>query len=162
MRNHVGAKPPRLATAVEQALDIKPRGVWYSVRGSWHDWASAELPERVRPHLAVWDIGLNRGATSRIKTIRSAADVVAFGDRFGRRARGAPWQNIDWRSVAMEYDGVEVRGYGRTYRGLASEASDDLATKHLWFASIDCDSGCVWNPTALGRVERAGSVRDFA
>ena len=61
--------------------------------------------------------------------------------------------------MAAAYDGFEVRGFGRIKSGLRAE---DLMGKYTWFATLDVDCGCIWNPAALAGAARAGAVRDFA
>lgn len=162
LRTHIGRARPRLPDPVEQqAYDLKPRGLWYSIRGPWHDRAPEGAPGRAGPPDAVWDVGLARGATRRIATLRTARDVSEFGERFAARV-GLPWDVVEWGRVAASYDGVEVRGFGRISRELAAAVPpDELTRRYKWFSSLDADCGCVWNPCAVSAVSRAGEARDF-
>jgi hypothetical protein len=63
----------------------------------------------------------------------------ALDQRFGERT-----MMIDWRRVASVYDGIIIAPYQWSRR---------LDGGARWYYGWDCASGCIWNATAIARVE---------
>ena len=116
-------------------LDVKPRGLWWSVDGDWERWCRAED----------WTIGQHRNEIiadmSRILQLKTVSDIDLFHAEF----TSANQLYIKWPVVAWEWAGIEIAPYqwDRRHNGHASR----------WYYGWDCASGCVWDVNAISLVQ---------
>ena len=129
----------------------KPEGLWVSVQGEddWPSWCSREeyAPNRLRHS---HQVRLFRDAN--ILMINSSAELLDFTDAYAvqtdwerrwdwKRDNKRQWP-IDWRQVAMQYDGIIIAPYQWQCRSAVD-----------WYYGWDCASGCIWNLSAIVSVE---------
>lgn len=143
---------PYSVAVSEQKVNYKPRGLWVSVDGKydWEAWCKAEAfrPEALTHRHRV--------------TLSESCNVLHVGgfdsdmgiDRFHYEFRQPiEWSHgalIDWRRVALRYQGIIIAPYDWTQRleGMASN----------WYYPWDCASGCIWDASAIEAVELLAEV----
>jgi hypothetical protein len=129
---------------------LKPKGFWVSVQGEddWEWWCRKE------------EFGVERLRVVHEVTLRPLHDVLVIDnlsnfDHFHARYRvetddidwSLPWRNeghwpVDWRKVAVDYDGLIIAPYQWSRR-----------LECNWYYGFDCASGCIWNLDAIESVE---------
>lgn len=133
----------------------KPCGFWVSAKGKddWPSWCRAE------------DFATNRLAirhrvylmpNANVLLVTGEAELRAFDARYGRDERLRPSSNyskrlIDWRSVALDYDGIIIAPYVWECR-LDPPVSD-------WYYGWDCASGVIWNARAIAAIAQVEAMR---
>lgn len=120
----------------------KPRGLWVSVQGEY-DWAEWCQGEGFSISPMAYQIKLKKDAE--ILYLTSPAEMEEFQEKFGRR--GTPffierWV-IDWTRVASKYQGIIIAPYHWECR-----------LKMDWYYGWDCQSGCIWDRSAIQSVQR--------
>lgn len=155
-RFHLSPDPiAKMGTTYRRLLgvaDYKPRGLWYDLNGSWVDmlmedakyamWALNRLDESNYVYKVTVD-------KSKILVINSVKKAVAFTNKYGvvLPSHGYKYNFlINWKKVAREYDGIEVR-----------DCCEDLDGTFLWFSYWDCSSGCVWNKSGVKKLKLVAS-----
>jgi hypothetical protein len=121
----------------KQPQDFKPKGIWYGIGTDWIDWTRSEMPHWEQENLFKLDIN-----TSNVKLIKTMDDIVEFEKEYGMKD-GYNKGSIDWNKVAKQYTGIEFYPYLYAAR-----------FKHLWYYSIDVDSGCIWDKSAIKRITK--------
>ena len=71
----------------------------------------------------------------------------------GLRADFPVRHSLDWQAVAQNWQGILIPQYLWSMR---------LNSRHAWYYSWDCASGCIWNPEAIAAVERQPIERESA
>ena len=148
---HFSAEPlgPIESRGQNRQATGKPTGLWVSVEGDedgWRDWCLSE------------DFSLDRLAiTSRIELaddaqilrVDSAAGIDELGRLFGVESEywtgPRPYfDRIDWARVAELYQGIVIAPYiwSRRLNGGA-----------FWYYGWDCASGCIWDASAIARID---------
>jgi len=115
---------------------FKPNGLWYGLGRSWFEWTESEHFHEWIGH--VYRLHLDRSAMLLLRTV---GDLDAFTERY----RSADWRGrytINWRAVALAYDGIEIAPYQWERRMELS-----------WYYSWDVASGCIWRANAVKEVE---------
>ncbi len=123
---------PRLSE--RQEIAHKPIGIWYSVDHGWEKWCEVEKARIEGGLRHIVELGKEN-----IVFIRNATQLSAFDSRYNV----APdhWRNnIDWRLVSREYDGIEIAPYLWEWR---------LDIPAGWYQGWDCASGCIWRPKGV-------------
>jgi hypothetical protein len=127
---------------VEQRINAKPAGLWYSCGTSWYEFAEG----------AGWSGDYE--ATNRLMLkkncnvlhLKTKNQVIAFDEEFGMFApnsRSEMWA-IDWKSVALNYNGIEICPYQYELH-LGGRISD-------WYNPWDVASGCIWNEAIIQSI----------
>ncbi len=57
----------------------------------------------------------------------------------------------DWNEAVKKYDGIQFQIYDKKNKELM---------KYIWYQTLDVASGCIWNPTAVARVNLLYAKRD--
>ena len=124
-------------TGQDSRANAKPKGLWYSCGSEWDDWCKWEMPHWITnsPHVHRIEVNL-----SRMLVIRTERDFDAFEAKY--LVRRDLMDGIDWKSVAQDYDGIEIC----PYQGSRRMSSD-------WYYPWDVASGCIWGSGAIKSVE---------
>lgn len=144
---YVGASQP--LTGVVQRPYVqddysKPDGLWYSVGDDWWRWLQSDW----RAKWAGWkEVHVLEFDASRILQLKTVAAVRKFHDEF--RAKQFPRHMIDWRKVEKLYAGIEIAPYQGGLR-----FDHDVS----WYYSWDVASGCIWDVSAITRLEHIGTM----
>jgi hypothetical protein len=126
----------------------KPAGLWVSVDGEqdWKEWCESEKFSvdklTIRHRVVLRD-------KAPILTLASAQEILEFQDTYGKpdilnELIQSKYMAIDWPRVATEYAGIIIAPYQWCLRM-------DL----MWYYSWDCASGCIWDISAIERIEVA-------
>ena len=141
----------------ESLEHFKPIGLWYGVydpamKGktlSWMDWQSGET-EEVFSFGSDWELGLLSPpvslevlpAPSKILLLDTKEAILAFCEKFEAKESERTFymgKIIDWPKVREQCAGIEFHPY---HRGR-------FCLEHLWYSTIDCSSGCIWDLSAI-------------
>ena len=153
---HYSAQPLTNVHSVEQVSEIsrymKPDGLWFSVEPGhgWFEWCEAEQFCLDRLEFATRII-LKDDAD--ILRISNEEELIAFHKRFCTNLHPgiASFPPLpSWDVVAMRYRGIIIAPYIWSMR---------LHTEMLWYYTWDCASGCVWDASAIERLEPLTSYR---
>jgi hypothetical protein len=128
-----------------QKVEMKPKGLWYSVEGNgegWADWCRVEgfrLEQIAFRHRIEVDL-------DRMVVIRSVEEYDRFVEEYARyivlRNSNFKFRHkdyVDWPTVAARFDGIEIAPY------LWERRLDS----GLWYYGWDCASGVVWRRRAI-------------
>lgn len=145
---HVSTKPNltdiRRTPNERQKVDCKPEGFWYSVDGDWERWCREDMPGWLTEF--VFDVRLGMERILRIQTLK---ELDAFHEKYKATLLGSSAEYINWRSVALDYDGIQIAPY-QWKRRLEGKCSK-------WYYVWDCGSGCIWRPIGV-TVQRKVTV----
>lgn len=133
------------ARVYDQSRNSKPSGFWYEFDLEWIDWCRSEMPEWLTEKFLVGQT-VTIKPEARILRLTTRVEVYEFAAKY--RLRDMFWgpdadlehRLIDWTRVRQDYDGIEFCNFHHLW---------DLRDKYLWWYSLDCSSGCVWNPRML-------------
>ena len=123
----------------------KPCGLWVSVQGErdWREWCKCEgfgisqYAHRVKLH-----------DEANILYLKSCADLDKFTKNWGTVIYLTDIYKttaIDWRKVALSYQGVVIAPY-QWRRRMSDHTS--------WYYGWDCASGCIWDHKAIREIIR--------
>lgn len=127
----------------------KPNGLWVSVEDGddgWRDWCLGEgfgLDRLlVAQHVRLAD-------DAQILHVDSAAGIDDVGRQYGIESEywtgPRPYfDQIDWAQIAECYQGIIIAPY------IWSRRLDGGA---FWYYGWDCASGCIWDASAIARVD---------
>lgn len=153
--SHYTEKPIKILRSTEQpgrqhgwAAQPKPHGLWVSVDGDddWVSWCESE-------NFATGDKHHYRIHLARPESIlwaTDALDVRCISERYDKPMNLSYVRRghyIDWQRIAAEYAGIVIAPY---------QWSCGLAEDTHWYYSWDCASGCIWDATAIDRIELLG------
>jgi len=137
---HHSDKPLGLIRSSDQRnrCHWKPEGLWVSVEGAddWRTWCEAEN-YALDCFEFTHEITLSHAA--RILRLTSEEEVRSFGRNHANEQYG----NIDWKPIAEKYQGIIITPYQWTCR-----------FSEQWYYTWDCASGCIWDASAIVKVER--------
>lgn len=131
---------------------FKPEGLWYSVGKSWWEWMAGDAREWWKDYVEVHVIEIDE---SRVLQLKTAEAVRKFHHQFKSRrfsafaGRDVDNPLIDWREVEKLYAGIEIAPYQWGLRH-SSEVP--------WYYPWDAASGCVWDVSAITRLEHIGTM----
>lgn len=119
----------------------KPRGLWFCPAGDsgWTNFVRRNLSTSrisARTEIVV-------SKTANIAKIASASDLYSFGEFYGVDVLGGLARGVDWRRVALDYEGILITPYLEECR---------LAMHSIWYYGWDCASGCVWRKSAVEKL----------
>lgn len=111
----------------------KPDGFWFGVGSEWIDWTESDMPKWKGDNLYSVEV--------------DEAQCLVIEDELGfrefARTYGTRDGMIDWELVAKDHKGIIFKEYFPQYR-----------MKYRWYYSWDVASGCVWDVSAMKRVEQ--------
>lgn len=113
---------------------IKPLGIWYAFGNSWLEAVQDMFPTRSNRYNNVFIIEVG-GNILKLETLQ---DHIDFTEKYSQYVEGST--EINWRLVAIDYDGIEAKG------GTLRSETLSQDSKIAWLYGWDVDSGCTWNP----------------
>lgn len=140
-------RKPRLKL---QTIDLKPSGLWYSCGIEWYVYfrdnfvqKEGELKKSVKKLII---------DCSKIKMITTYEELLSFHKKYRiRKKMDTYYTFIDWKRVQKEYYGIQICP---CLRNLIPFSKKSL----MWYYSWDIASGCIWNPDAILKIEKGGSI----
>lgn len=121
----------------------KPFGFWLSVDGedSWEDFCRRE-DFRDLDRQNHFRVTLSENAN--ILHLTSDSEILSFSEEYDKPGayRGRPGNAIDWRRVAVDYQGIMISPYSWEMR----------RNGPLWYFNWDCQSSCVWDANAISDI----------
>jgi hypothetical protein len=121
---------------------LKPIGLWYSLDYVWEQVCIGYNVPCGKNKLLL-DI-IDEG----IFIIDSLDKLRVFIDKYADLDKGF----INWTSVQNKYDGFEVRNYNYILSQIRKYYPYEL--EYIWFNSLDCASGCLWNLSAIHSITK--------
>src|SRR5208337_1794164 len=149
--SHYSSDPLLAVRSVEQEWRYgkpseyeKPQGFWLSVDGE-NDWASWCESENFGRGSIRHNIVLANKAN--ILYCRNSLNLDCLNERYGIELNDYSFTcyAIDWARIASEYQGIVIAPYVWQRR---------LHTGYSWYYSWDCASGCIWDASAVKRIDR--------
>jgi len=134
----------------QQDIGMKPKGLWYACGTEWLEWIISNEPEWKKPH--IFKLTIN---PSNVLIISNGNEFDEFekeygkthGDKFGKNILNVFEKEktayIDWYKVAQNYGGIEISPYQYSKR-----------SNSMWYYGWDVASGCIWNGTAITKVQK--------
>ena len=140
-------KKPRLKL---QIIDLKPNGLWYSCGIEWYVYFRNEIaPQETKLTKSVNKLTIDY---SNIKIIQNLEELVIKQKKYRIRHKMDKYYTfIDWKKVQKEYSGIQICP---NLRNLIPPSKKCLS----WYRSWDVASGCIWNPDAILKIEKGGSI----
>ncbi|HKT90139.1 MAG TPA: hypothetical protein VJQ59_16960 [Candidatus Sulfotelmatobacter sp.] len=135
-----------------QIHSVKPEGFWISVDGEedWKEWCQSN---NLRTEDLKHAYAVELDGESNILWLKKPTDVDEFEKRYCSEPStdGFISPLINWPEVASQYDGIVISPYYWERRwGRGS----------IWYYSLDCASGCIWNLDAIARITPKSFVSD--
>ena len=126
----------------------KPEGIWFTYEpNKWKDYFySSDFKNLYKYKLTIDNSNfLILDTIEKINEFNQEykSDKPLFGESYGMI-----WTAPDWKSVKMEYDGVEFPNYEKLKNDI-----DMGDVKNHWLTFIDVDSGCVWNNNVIKNIK---------
>lgn len=143
---HYSGKAIKKLTNKKQSVGFKPTGFWYSCGTEWVDWAKAERFSISTKYTYKIEVDY-----SQILRLVGPKDLEEFTEEYGTDILpdadpDDSFKYIDWPRVAQEYSGIEICPYVYAKR-----------LTLLWYYGWDVASGCIWDPSAITKIERVQS-----
>ena len=141
-------KTENIQTVGQEEADTKPAGLWYGCGTGWLEFASSEFESGLGKYVYKLDIDY-----SKVLRISEDGQLLKFTSEFKAPLRdyekifkgeGKRVSNIDWGKVASKYGGIEINPYIPGLR---------LDHRTSWYYGWDVASGCLWNQSALKKLE---------
>lgn len=131
--------PPKVISPSHETYG-KPHGLWYGFRDEWLHWCMAE---QFNDEKYSWFYEIDLGKVN-VLVISSDEELLQFESRYGcdgwaknrllnKIPRTPCTDDIDWKMVMRDYEGIEIIPYLWECR-----------LTHLWYYGWDVASGCVW------------------
>jgi hypothetical protein len=136
-------RPPRGITSL--LGDCKPLGLWVSVDDEWEEWCRNE-DFNLAGLAHATEIQLVDKA--KILWITDATELDCFTTQYQKNGQitktlGCLGWEIDWDTVAKQYQGIIIAPYIRSRR---------FAHHTMWYYGWDCASGCIWDGNAVAKI----------
>lgn len=141
-------KKPRLKL---QTIHFKPSGLWYSCGIEWYVYFRDNLvSEKNEITKSVNKLIIDY---SKIKMITTLEELLSFHTKYRiRKKMDKDYTFIDWKKVQKEYSGIQICPCLRNLIPLSKKSL-------RWYSSWDVASGCIWNPDAILKIEKGGTVK---
>lgn len=147
---HYSAKPLLLCLLENrkqeeiQGCTPSPRGLWVSVPGE-QDWPAWCRSERFATDSFVHASEVILKPDAKVLVLSSPDEIHRLASQWGDlRDRWGDRTSPDWRMVARTYQAIVIAPYQWSCR-----LNDDCA----WYYGWDCASGCIWDVSAIDRIE---------
>lgn len=125
----------------EQRRHSKPNGLWYACDEGWFNHCNYEMDHRKESLKNRYLLTLDM---SKILLLNTKDKVESFSYQYNwEKSEYRRFNEIDWIKVAERYGGVECCPY---FRGLRQD--------YPWYVGLDVPSGCVWDRSAILKIEK--------
>jgi hypothetical protein len=144
VRVHNSTSPDITIASIQspaQTINKKPKGLWYAIGGSWHEWLNTDMPQWEGSYDYLLDVNENE-----LKIIQTQAELEEFSRQYGT-TRQSPHDDlisIKWPLVATQWKGIEIPVH-LDYGGWDSST--------FWYYGWDVPSGCIWDASAIQSLE---------
>lgn len=123
----------------DEALTLKPKGLWLSRGTDWYDWCIENSFSTCRlDNCYIYEVDIDK---KDIITISSITDLDKFNNEYSKKI--GSFYRIDWKKVSEKYDGISFENYKET----KEKVSVHEYMKNLWYLGIDVNSVCLWRPS---------------
>lgn len=127
---------------------MKPRGLWVSVEGNGDGWSDWCRDEQFGGEGLAFEHEVVLAEDAHLLWLSTAEHLDAFTVEYGTPMYPAEptirHRGIDWPGVAKVYQGIVIAPYLWERR---------LDPDTFWYYGWDCASGCIWDLTAIARLE---------
>lgn len=169
----------------KQTNEVKPNGLWYSVRRNWLKYFLKNIGE-IKDCRYMYELKLryidsvNKINKNKVLRINDSLTFDAFIFKYGIIEKDKYKKNkffiyVDWDEVAKNYGGIEViklfkdrlitedlqvvKKYNNRFNFVENINNVDVAVELVfWLYSLDVGSGCVWNPGAVKGIKRVYKI----
>ena len=119
---------------------FKPVGLWYQCNGDWERWYQSEMPHWANRFAFKHNVAIDSKAN--IIVLDTVEKMHSFNKKYllKKKLNYSFDKTIDWKQVAIDYDGIEIPYYQWSLR---------MHEDFNWYYSWDCASGCIWNTKHL-------------
>ena len=156
MRIHHSRKGTRTGdepqiSGFSQKIGNKPEGLWYECQDgsseTWKEFCEFGLTAGYSKYDSTYNVVLN---DYEILFIPDEYHFEKFYKMYSVDHPSGPKfdKMIDWPRVAKDYAGIEICPY------LSSKRNDDDS---FWYYGWDVASGCVWDPSGVKELVKAGN-----
>ena len=132
-------------------IDIKPQGkgfFWFACGTEWLDLCLERENFYKLVNKKIYQLDIDE---SKILIIDSIKKVKEFTEKYGsNKIIGF----IDWKKVMKEYSGFKCCPYKLDKIIWENE-------KYIWFRTLDCASGCIWNPNIISNIRYGGIIPKY-
>ena len=132
----------------EQAVNHKPKGLWYGLNDSWLEWCKHNQPNWIYPYLHEIIVDEDK-----LLTLSTIDETLKFHEKYGVQ-ESKRTECIDWRKVAEDYSGIEIYPY---YHKLEFDIQFFFLSP--WYISFDTESGCIWNEDAVKEIRLIAKIK---
>ena len=167
------SNPELIPTSFLQDVQMKPRGIWYSVEGEygWTNWCTEDAGWY---DCLKWEVEIEVNVADML-VLSSPSDLDYFRDvAHAYKPRLAPWHpemmkeeakrtwRMDFDETLPEYSwmrkpmfwghDIDWPWVSKSYKGIVIPNyiwSRRLEPGHMWYYVWDCASGCVWDTSAI-------------
>ena len=133
--------------AAPNEMERKPKGIWFGIGNSWIDWLEYNMPQWAQPSIMKVEVNM-----SKMLNIKKDKDLEAFAKKYTFKKKDM-WV-ADWKSLAKDYDGIIMWIHPPSARMFGDDPNA------IWYG-WDVPSGCVWNPSAIKKINVIGRYNDF-
>lgn len=121
-----------------QTVYKKPKGFWYAIGSSWHEWLSTDMPDWEGSYDYLLSVN-----DAELKIIQTQVELEEFSEQYAVRPLD-DMVSINWPMVATQYKGIEIPVH-LDYGGFDSST--------MWYYGWDVPSGCIWDASAISSLE---------
>lgn len=126
----------------------KPAGLWYSLGTEWIDWCIRNEFCGITSYIYKLTLDM-----SKILQIRTPEELIRFANEYKHTLHTGYTDEIiwiNWSEVAKKYSGIEIAPNIDIFR---YPATIFPPKETGWYYSWDVASGCIWDKTAILKVE---------
>ena len=141
----------RCAAPESVRMMSKPEGLWFSVESDEEDgWKQWCIDEDYNIDGLKYPYQLHLKEDTKILHLKTADDIIAFSKVHCTYSRGNPFSQeidsfkVDWSLVKFKFQGIVIAPYQWDCR---------LHEETMWYYGWDCASGCIWDISAIERIE---------
>lgn len=127
----------------------KPCGLWVSYDENDRGWADWCVAEGFRLDKLSFRTEIILRGDARVAIIKTADDLDTFVGKYPDSTAPDGLQHcgcVSWYDVSRDFQGIVILDAFIPARSLGGP---------LWYYAWDCDSGCIWDTTAIARVEKS-------
>lgn len=120
-------------------LNFKPKGTWYGIDTSWLDWVIDAVPSWI---IKNYPVAYELQVDAKHLLIVKPEDVRPFIRHYKNKL--SSYDEILWDKIKKDYKGIEFSPYDYENKCMLAR----------WYSSLDCESGCIWDVSAITNTKR--------